>query len=155
MTGAAPVVGGCAQFFGTPNASVFVKPEPEMRLNHIDLYSPSPKETAAFFLDCLDLRLVAARGKDMFFHLEDAAGMVVVISPPARSLGGDDQVTLNAQTYHIGFLLESRAEVDAVRARIVDKGFDMPPPRDMHGAYAGYVTIPGNILVEIAHRPPG
>ncbi len=125
-----------------------------MRLNHIDLYSHAPKDTAMFFLDCLGLRLVTVRGKDSFFHLEDEAGLVLVISPPVRSLGGDDQVTLNAQTYHIGFLLSGRDEVDSVWSRVKLGGYDISVPRDQHGAYASYATVPGNILVEIGYRPP-
>ncbi len=124
-----------------------------MRLNHIDLYSPSPRETAMFFLDALSLRLVQVRGKDAFFHLEDEAGLVLVISPPARSLGGEDQVALKAQSYHIGFLLADRDAVNAVHGRTRMLGYDISQPREQHGAYTCYVTIPGNILVEIGHRP--
>lgn len=124
-----------------------------MRLNHIDLYSPSPKETAAFFLDTLDLRLVAIRGKDAFIHMEDDAGLVLIVSPPSPAYGGNDQVTLAAQTFHIGFLLADRDEVDRVRARIESSGYGISVPREQHGAYTCYVTVPGNILVEIGHRP--
>ena len=123
-----------------------------MRLNHIDLYSPRPRETAAFFLDTLDLRLVAIRGKDAFIHMEDDAGLVLIVSPPSPAHGGGDQVTLGAQTFHIGFLLADRTEVDSVRARIETSGYDISIPREQHGAYTCYVTIPGNVLVEIGHR---
>jgi len=124
-----------------------------MRLNHIDLYSADVAATAAFFLDHLDLLLVEKRGNDQFYHLTDGSGMVFVVSPPIEKLGGADQVTLGSQTYHIGFILQSSAEVDGIFGKLAIAGFSAAAPRSMHGAYAFYVTIPGNILVEFAHRP--
>lgn len=124
-----------------------------MRLNHIDLYSPTPKDTAMFFIDGLGLSLVETRGKETFYRLSDDAGLVLVVSPPARAFGGDDQVSLNAQTYHIGFLLPGRDRVDILQERVKTLGYAISEPREQHGAYTSYVTIPGNIMVEIGHRP--
>lgn len=123
-----------------------------MRLNHIDLYSADVAATATFFLDHLDFLLVEKRGKDQFYRLTDGSGMVLVISPPIEKFGGADQMALDAQTYHIGFLLESSAEVDGIFGKLATSGFSMAAPRNMHGAYAFYAVIPGNILVEFAHR---
>ena len=61
-------------------------------------------------------------------------------------------MALGAQTYHIGFLLESSSEVDGMFGKLSATGFSMAAPRNMHGAYAFYAIIPGNILVEFAHR---
>ncbi|CAN7339716.1 VOC family protein [Pararhizobium sp. LjRoot238] len=124
-----------------------------MRLNHIDLYSADVAATARFFLDHLDFLLIDKRGNDQFYQLTDGSGLVFVISPPIEKLGGADQVALDAQTYHIGFLLESSADVDGIFGQLATAGFSIAEPRNMHGAYAFYVTIPGNILVEFAHRP--
>ena len=124
-----------------------------MRLNHIDLYSADVAATARFFLDHLDFQLVDKRGNDQFFHLTDGSGLVFVVSPPIEKLGGADQASLGAQTYHIGLLLEGLGEVDGIFASLTSAGFEMAVPRIMHGAYAFYVNIPGNILVEFAHRP--
>lgn len=124
-----------------------------MRLNHLDLHSPVVAETATFFLDHLGFTLVETRGKDAFYRLADGAGMVLVISPPIAKLGGGDQVSLGAQTYHIGFLLPERSQVENAYRRILPSGIRMTEPDERHGAYVFYMVIPGNILVEIGHRP--
>jgi catechol 2,3-dioxygenase-like lactoylglutathione lyase family enzyme len=124
-----------------------------MRLNHIDLHSPVVAETASFFVDHFGLTLVEKRGKDAFYRLTDGSGLVLVVSPPIMSLGGGDQVSLGAQTYHIGFLLPTRDEVDAACQRLRASGVQVNAPKDRHGAYVFYVVIPGNILVEVGHRP--
>ncbi|WP_112816022.1 VOC family protein [Ensifer sp.] len=124
-----------------------------MRLNHLDLHSPVVAETATFFIDHLGFALVERRGKDAFYRLTDGAGMVLVISPPIARQGGGDQVTLGAQTYHVGFLLPERLQVEEAYRRILPTGMRMSEPEERHGAYVFYVVIPGNILVEIGHRP--
>ncbi|KSV76263.1 hypothetical protein D9M68_153300 [compost metagenome] len=123
-----------------------------MRLNHIDLYSPVVAETASFLIDHFGLTLVEKRGKDAFYRLTDGFGLVLVVSPPITALGGGDQVNLGAQTYHVGFLLPARAEVDDAYRRVRGSGAQVIAPEDRHGAYVFYVVIPGNILVEVGHR---
>lgn len=124
-----------------------------MRLNHLDLHSPVVTETASFFIDHLGFMLVETRGKDAFCRLADEAGMVLVISPPIARLGGGDQVSLGLQTYHVGFLLSERTEVEDAYRRILPTGIRMTDPEERHGAYVFYMVVPGNILVEIGHRP--
>ncbi|HEV7317966.1 MAG TPA: VOC family protein [Ensifer sp.] len=124
-----------------------------MRLNHIDLHSPVVAETATFLIDHFGLTLVEKRGKDAFYRLTDGSGLVLVVSPPITALGGGDQVNLGAQTYHVGFLLPTRAEVDEAYQGLLASGCAVNKPEDRHGAYVLYVVIPGNILVEVGHRP--
>lgn len=124
-----------------------------MRLNHIDLHSPVVAETASFLVDHLGLTLVEKRGRDAFYRLTDGSDLVLVISPPIAALGGGDQVSLGVQTYHVGFLLPTRGEVDDVCRRIRSTAVRMTEPEERHGAYVFYIVIPGNILVEIGHRP--
>lgn len=124
-----------------------------MRLNHLDLHSPVVAETASFFIDHLGFMLVETRGKDAFYRLADEAGMVLVISPPIARLGGGDQVSLGLQTYHVGFLLSERTEVEDAYRRILPTGIRMTDPEERHGAYVFYMVVPGNILVEVGHRP--
>ncbi|OCP05462.1 MULTISPECIES: VOC family protein [unclassified Ensifer] len=124
-----------------------------MRLNHIDLHSPVVAATASFLIDHFGLTLVERRGKDAFFRLTDGSGLVLVISPPIAALGGGDQVSLGVQTYHIGFLLPTRIAVDDAHERMRASGVQVNAPEDRHGAYVFYTIIPGNILVEVGHRP--
>ncbi|WP_104664653.1 VOC family protein [Ensifer adhaerens] len=124
-----------------------------MQLNHIDLHSPVVSETASFLVDHFGLTLVEKRGKDSFYRLTDGSGLVLVVSPPIAALGGGDQVSLGVQTYHIGFLVPTRRAVDDVHQRLRAAGIQMNAPQERHGAYVFYTVIPGNILVEVGHRP--
>jgi hypothetical protein len=54
--------------------------------------------------------------------------------------------------FHIGFHLESQAAVSDLQARMAAGGLAVEPPSMQHGAFAFYLTTPGDILVEVAHR---
>jgi len=125
-----------------------------MRLNHLDLHVPDVAATRDFFVRFFGLRHEETRGDNALAILRDDAGMVLIISKPFARYGGTDQVAIAAQTYHIGFLLPDRAEVDATYA--VLKAAEISfwhEPRDIHGGYVFYCTAPGNILVEVGCRP--
>ena len=73
---------------------------------------------------------------------------------PIAKFGAADQVELQRQTYHIGFILPERADVDAVHAGLTAAGAALSgPPVAMRGGWLFYCTAPGNILVEIGWRP--
>ena len=59
--------------------------------------------------------------------------------------------------FHIGFMQDSRAEVDAVYQRLSEAGFKAKPAHD-HGSYTFYVKAPGGFTVEVlswAGHPDG
>jgi hypothetical protein len=51
-------------------------------------------------------------------------------------------------TFHIGFIQNSDAEVDALYARMTADGIVADPPRRSHG-WTFYVNAPGEFLVEV------
>ena len=124
-----------------------------MRLNHLDLHVADVAKTRNFFVTHFGLRHLETRGDDGLAILQDNAGLELVISRPIAKLGGADQTALGCVTYHIGFLLPSRNEVDALYARLVVANVELAAaPRAMRGGWAFYVTAPGNILVEVSSR---
>ena len=51
-------------------------------------------------------------------------------------------------TFHIGFMQESEAAVDALHARLTADGFAADPPSRSH-AWTFYVKAPGGFVVEV------
>ena len=94
------------------------------------------------------------RGQNGLAILEDDAGLEIVLSHAIAKFGAADQVELQCQTYHIGFILPERADVDAVHAGLTAAGAAFSgPPVAMRGGWLFYCTAPGNILVEVGWRP--
>ena len=118
-----------------------------MRLNHIDLPVPDVAATRDFFETWLGFTHEQTLGQDGLSILRDDAGLVLVLSRLRRD---------GAQTwpvpFHIGFHLDSEAAVSDLHARLAAGGLAVDPPALQHGAFGFYLTAPGDILVEVAHR---
>jgi lactoylglutathione lyase len=53
------------------------------------------------------------------------------------------------ETFHIGFIQATEADVDEVNSRIRDDGYDVAPPSRQHGAWTFYLEAPGGFTVEV------
>ena len=125
-----------------------------MRLNHLDVYVPDIAATADFFLRYFGLELREMNERVGRAILYDDQGTEVVLSRPLSKFGGADQVELQWQTYHIGFILAERSDVDRLHARLVADDATVPgPPAAIRGGWLFYCTAPGNVLVEVGWRP--
>lgn len=122
-----------------------------MRLDHIDLHVPNVAETRDFFVRYFGLRLAETRGVDGLAILYDEAGLELIISHPIQKLGGSDNVATGKNTYHVGFTLTNRAEVDQLH-RTLSAFMSVSPPREMRGMWLFYCYAPGQILVEVRAR---
>ncbi|EJC82429.1 LOW QUALITY PROTEIN: lactoylglutathione lyase-like lyase [Rhizobium leguminosarum bv. trifolii WSM2297] len=125
-----------------------------MRLNHLDFHVPDIAATVDFFIRHFGLRLKDMRGNNGLANIEDDTGLEIVLSHAIAKFGTADQVEIGRQTYHLGFILPERADVDRVYAELaaVDAALSGPPAA-MRGGWLFYCTAPGNILVEIGWRP--
>jgi catechol 2,3-dioxygenase-like lactoylglutathione lyase family enzyme len=125
-----------------------------MRLNHLDLHVPDVAAARDFFVDIFGLKAVETRGQDGLAILNDDAGLELILSRPVEKFGGADTVMAGANTYHVGFILPERAEVDAVYERLIAAGFEAwHEPRAIRGGWLFYAMGPGRILVEVGWRP--
>ncbi len=124
-----------------------------MRLNHLDFHVHDLATTAEFFTRHFGLTLKDMRGQNGLAILSDDAGLEIVLSHAIAKFGTADQVELQRQTYHIGFILPEREDVDRVYAGLAAAGAALSgPPAAMRGGWLFYCTAPGNILVEIGWR---
>jgi lactoylglutathione lyase len=112
-----------------------------MRLNHLHLMVPSVPEAAGFFEKYFELR--KASGNAGLTVLLDDEGFVLTL----MKLGSKATGTYPAN-FHIGFFLGSEAKVDAVYARMVADGLEVPAPKREH-SYSFYAGAPGGFLVEV------
>jgi catechol 2,3-dioxygenase-like lactoylglutathione lyase family enzyme len=126
-----------------------------MRLNHLDLHVPDVSATRDFFRDHLGFLEKETRGGDGLAILHDDAGLELVISRPIEKLGCGDTPTAGLNTYHIGFMLPSRGEVEALFRRLRAAGAEISgEPRAIRSGWLFYCFAPGRILIEVGWRPP-
>ena len=117
-----------------------------MRLNHLNLAVPDVAATRTFFETYFGFRCLADRGPAIAV-LMDESGFVLALS-------NFDKATEVAYpgAFHVGFMQETREQVDEIHDRLKAGGFDAPAPREFHGAWTFYVTAPGGFLVEVGHQ---
>ncbi len=124
-----------------------------MRMNHLDLHVPDVAATRDFFVTYFGLRLMKSIGDGAIAILHDDAGLELVLSRPIAKLGGTDQVALAAVTYHIGFMLPAKDDVDRLYERLRQgNAEELRAPRSLRGAWLFYCFAPGGILVEVGCR---
>ena len=119
-----------------------------MKLNHLNLTSIDVRADRAMFETYFGLRCSVMRGKALAV-LHDPDGMRLVLNDFATKRG-DFRYPDDSDVHHIGFIQESRDRVDALNARLRADGWDVPAPRDHHGAWTFYVRAKGGYVIEVA-----
>nr|WP_082539548.1 MULTISPECIES: VOC family protein [unclassified Caulobacter] len=118
-----------------------------MRLNHLDLPVPDVAATRDFFETWLGFTHERTLGQNGLAILRDSAGLVLILSRLR-----DDGAQTWPVPFHIGFHLESEAEVSDLHRRMTEGGLSVGEASVQRGAFGFYFTAPGEILVEVAHR---
>lgn len=112
-----------------------------MRLNHLHLMVPSVPDAARFFEKYFELRKVSGNA-GLTVLLDDSGFVLTLMKLGSRSTGA------YPVNFHVGFFLESEAEVDAVHGRMIADGLEVAAPKREH-AYSFHVGAPGGFLVEV------
>src|SRR5215204_6554110 len=112
-----------------------------MKLNHLNLTVTDVAASAAFFEKYFGLQSMG--GNAAMAGLRDGDGFVLVLMKAGQ--GAD---VIYPPGFHVGFTQESDARVDEINARLKADGFDVPPPKKMHGSWAFYFQAPGGVTVE-------
>ena len=119
-----------------------------MKLNHINLTSIDVNADVAMFETYFGLRTAVMRGK-VLAVMQDDDGMLLVLNDFAKKRGSFAYPE-DSDVHHIGFLQESREQVDVLNARLKADGWDVPEPRDYHGAWTFYFKAKGGYFIEVA-----
>ncbi|HET7092672.1 MAG TPA: VOC family protein [Thermomicrobiales bacterium] len=117
-----------------------------MRLNHLNLPVDDLAAARSFFEHAFDFRCVRQAG-DVVAVMADDHGFTLTLAN-ARRFGG--ATPRYPEAFHVGFILDSPADVDAAYARLAaaDVPLDRAPGRQ-HGDYGFYFTALNGILFEV------
>nr|WP_294916139.1 VOC family protein [uncultured Neokomagataea sp.] len=123
-----------------------------MKLNHINLYSHAPEADRAMFEQYFGLRTLVTRGKKMAI-MQDDSGLVLIVNHFESKLSGFNYPE-SFDVLHIGFIQDSREDVDALYSRLNKDGWDVQTPHNTHGAWAFYFKAKGGYFVEVTTPTP-
>ncbi|MFD3163109.1 VOC family protein [Herpetosiphon sp. NSE202] len=114
-----------------------------MQLNHLNLIVSDLAEACDFFCRYFDFAVLTTKGSRLAI-LQDQAQFSLVLSqqnePPQYPAG-----------FHVGFVLESSAAVDACFARLqAEYAATLQQPHSMRGSYGFYFEAPSAMLIEVS-----
>ncbi|MBM7567520.1 VOC family protein [Paenibacillus sacheonensis] len=118
-----------------------------MKLNHLNLCVEHPNEARDFFRELFGFRLVDQKG-DAIVVMNDGHGFTLVLSKLAAA---GDAGSSYPKDFHVGFYLDTTAEVDQLCARLAAAAIiaaEQRPARIRDG-YTLYFTALGGLLFEI------
>ena len=115
-----------------------------MKLNHLNLTVTDVRQASAFLEKYFGL--AAGGGNNNIGFLSDDNGMVLSLTH--MKVGREAEVRYPA-TFHVGFIQESAAAVDALNKRLKDDGYDVPEPSRQHGSWTFDFTVPGGFTIEV------
>lgn len=115
-----------------------------MKLNHLNLTVTDVPVTRRFLAEYFGMR-DAGGNKNMAF-LSDDNGLVLSLT--SLKVGRETEVKYPA-TFHIGFIQESEERVNEINQRLMEDGFDVPPPSRLHGSWTFYFQAPGGFTIEV------
>ena len=127
-----------------------------MHLNHLNLPVSDVAVARSFFQDMFGFTTVRAGG-DALAILDDGHGTTLVLMNGGRMNAAQDgnEPPDYPAGFHVGFIVASRAEVDAAHARLAAAGHPLDhAPRRQHGSYGFYVKALDGILIEVATTAP-
>jgi catechol-2,3-dioxygenase len=115
-----------------------------MKLNHLNLTVTDVPETRKFLARYFDLQ--DGGGNNNIAFLTDDDGLVLTLT--SVKVGNETEVRYPA-TFHIGFIQESEDRVNEINRRLMEDGFDVPPPSRQHGSWTFYFRAPGGFTIEV------
>ncbi|NEW06391.1 VOC family protein [Paenibacillus sp. SYP-B3998] len=118
-----------------------------MQLNHLNLCVDNLSEATDFFQTFFNFQLIEQKG-DAIAVMSDSNHFTLVLSNP-RAFGGETPTYPNE--FHIGFYVETVAEVDQMFDRLAATKIHMDHgPRKIRNGYTLYFKALGGILFEVS-----
>ena len=114
-----------------------------MKLNHLNLVVPDVRETRDFLQTYLGFR-PSSQNADNFVMMFDEDNFLLSLSQAS-----ENAPPRYPAAFHVGFMQSSEEKVNEINQRLKDNGFDVKPPRRIHGSWTFYLQIPGGFLIEV------
>lgn len=118
-----------------------------MRLNHINLSVPDIQETRKFLETYFGLRFMDPPENDKIVVALDKNDTLIALS----NFSNREEFSYPA-TFHVGFNLPSREEVDALHDRLVADGYKVGRRTELHVAWTFYLHAPEGFMIEVFHQ---
>jgi lactoylglutathione lyase len=116
-----------------------------MKLNHLNLTVTDVRAASEFLTTYFGLKDQGGNaGMNLLTDTDGFDGMILTLMKARASTFGG-----YPETFHIGFFITDRDEVDRLSARLQEDGFDAGPPKETGHSYGFYVNAPGGISVEV------
>jgi len=119
-----------------------------MKLNHTNLPVRDVPAARDFLTKYFGMVAVFEVGKNFLAALQDDGGFILNLSHFDKA---DTAEVQYHKDFHVGFFVESPAEVDRVYARLAADAVAADPPKPREGRYGFYVTAPGGFVVEVSY----
>ncbi|KIL39273.1 glyoxalase [Gordoniibacillus kamchatkensis] len=117
-----------------------------MKLNHLNLCVNDLSEARDFFRDQFNFELLDQKG-DAIAVMSDGDGFTLVLS---KLRADGEEVQTYPRDFHLGFYVETPAEVDQFYHRLVTAGIATDGgPKKIRDGYTLYFTALGGILFEM------
>lgn len=118
-----------------------------IKLNHVNLPVADVAASSEFFEQYFNFRCTDIKGNNMLAVMEGEDGFILVLMANTFNRNGNNNYP---DAFHIGFLVDSHAQVVEVYDRLVEGGVNVAqPPGSLRGGYGFYFNAPGNILTEV------
>lgn len=119
-----------------------------MKLNHTNLPVHNVEMARDFLTKYFGMVTVFEVGKNFLAALHDDSGFVLNLSHFDKKSTAEVQYH---EDFHVGFFVETPAEVDRVYAQLAADAVAADPPKPREGRYGFYVTAPGGFVVEVSY----
>ena len=117
-----------------------------MQLNHLSLAVPDVREASQFFETFFDFKCVDSKGADVLAVLECQDGFTLVLSHLDK-----EAAIVYPKDFHVGFILESQEQVQAVFEQLQSAEINLPyPPRIMRDSFIFYCRVLDTFLLEVS-----
>lgn len=118
-----------------------------MKLNHINLPVSDVAASTNFFEQYFGFKCITVKGDNKLSILQGADCFTLVLMADSFNRKGN---TTYPDAFHIGFLLDTPAQVTEVYDRLVKGGIPLDQaPGSLRGGYGFYFNAPGNIVTEV------
>ena len=115
-----------------------------MKVNHLNLSVSDVMAARTFLETYFGLKPLMAKANDTLSVLQDDNGSIITL----MNVDKREEIKYPSR-FHVGFIQESEAAVDALNQRLKDGGYAVEPPSKQHGSWTFYLTAPGGFIIEV------
>ena len=117
-----------------------------MKISHLNIPVPDPTATRHFFETFFGLHCLEAKANALCVLTDEEGSFVFTLSNFRKNA----PTPVYPQDFHLGFVRNSVQQVNDTYERLKSAGLEVEPPKKAHGAWAFYVTAPGDVSVEVS-----